>query len=98
MHLYRLADTVSPPRLSDAGEMIIDDIVAQYGNLSVQGITKASKETAPFENAVQYDLLQMEQTIPAVHAEEEAWRSHLVEIEEHGTISLQELAERYTSA
>ena len=95
MHLYRLADTASPPRLPDAGEMVINDIVAQYGDFSVQKITKASKETAPFENAVQYDLLQMEQTIPAVQAEESAWKSHVSEIEEQGTISLQELTERY---
>ncbi len=95
MHLYRLADTVSPPRLSDAGEMVIGDIVAQYGMLSVEAITKVSRETAPFKNANQCDLLPMEQSIPAMRSEKADWGSHLAEVEEQGAVSLQELAESY---
>ena len=95
MYLYRLAETTSPARLSDAGEMVIDDIVAQYGWLSVRAITEVSKETAPFKNANQYDILPMEHSIPAMVSEKADWSSHLSEVEEQGTVSLQELAERY---
>ena len=95
MYLYRLPETTFPDRLTDAGEMVIDDIVAQYGWLSVKAITKVSKETAPFKNANQYDLLPMEHSIPAIVSEKADWSSHLSEVEEQGTVSLQELAERY---
>ncbi len=94
-YLYRLAEAASPVRLSDAGEMVIDDIVAQYGKLSVKAITKVSKGTAAFQNANQYGPLPMEQSIPAMRSENADWSSHLSELEEQGTVSLQDLAERY---
>ena len=94
-HLYRCAEAASSGRLSDAGEMIIGDIAAQYGMLSVDEITKLSKETAPFENAKRNGQLPMAQSIPAIWSEKPDWSSHLSELEEQGAVSLEELAEGY---
>ena len=95
MYLYGLAETTSPARLSDAGEMVIDDIVAQYGKLSVKAITRVSKKTAPFANAEQYDHLKMEHSIPVMSAPESNWDGHLAELNQQGTISLEELLEEH---
>ena len=95
MHLYRLAESIVPPRLSDEGEMVISDIVAQYGMLSVQAITDVSKKTAPFANAEQYDRLEMEHSIPSMSALESNWDGHLAELNQQGTVSLEELLEEH---
>ena len=93
--LFRYVPSEKQPQLGDVGEMIVDDIIAQYGHTSVSEITRRSKETAPFENAVQYSHLQMECHTPAQETKEGEWQSHLREIEEHGSISLDELMEEY---
>ena len=95
MYLYRFAQAETPSRLSEAGDLVISDIVAQYGSLSVDAITRVSKETAPFANANQYEPLHMEQTMPAMQSEDNGWEAHLLEIEELGTVSLEELVEGY---
>ena len=95
MHLYRLSPSVNPPEFPAAGEMVIEDIVAQYGKLSVDDITKVSKQTAPFKDANQYDLLRMEQTAPAVRSATPDWEAHVSELGEQGTVSLEELVEEY---
>lgn len=95
MYLYRLAETTYPARLSDAGEMVINDIVAQYGMLSVQAITNVSKKTAPFAKAEQYDLLEMEHSIPALSALEFEWDGYLAELHQQGTVSLEDLLEEH---
>lgn len=95
MHLYRLAPTTASPKLSEAGEMIIKDIVTQYGKFSVDAITRISKKTAPFANAEQYDLLQMEQTMPVVRSQDSEWSSHLADLQDEGTVSLEQLVEEY---
>ncbi|MCH7625624.1 MAG: SocA family protein [Chloroflexi bacterium] len=46
----------------DAGErQVLMDIVSQYGNMSIQSLVGASKRTIPFEDARQYQLLEMKQ-------------------------------------
>lgn len=95
MYLYRLAETTHPARLSDAGEMVINDIVAQYGMLSVQAITNVSKKTAPFANSQQYDRLELQQSIPAMRAPKCDWDEHLAELGQLGTVSLEELLEEH---
>ena len=92
---FRFVSSEEWPQLSDVGEMIVDDIIAQYGHTSVREITRRSKKTAPFENAVQYSQLQMECHAPAQETKAGEWQSHLREIEEHGSISVDELMEEY---
>ena len=92
---FRFVPSEKWPQLSDVGEMIVDDIIAQYGHTSVSEITRRSKETVPFENAVQFSQLQMECHSPAQGTKAGEWDAHLREIEEHGSISLDELMEEY---
>ena len=92
---YRFIASAESPSLNSAGEMIVDDIIAQYGGLSVQAITRASKRTAPFDKATQYSPLHMEHAIPALSTEREDWNAHLIEVKEEGTVSLEELMEEY---
>ena len=94
-HLYRLSPSCAAPAMDDAGEMVISDIIAQYGWHSVSSITRESKRTAPFQKAVQYDELHMEVSSPAVHSAEDDWEAHLLEVEERGSVSLEELIEEY---
>ena len=97
-HRYGISPAVSPPQFPAAGEMVIEDIVAQYGKLSVDAITKVSKQTAPFKDANQYDRLRMEQTAPAVRSATPDWEAHVSELGEQGTVSLEELIEEYRLA
>ena len=57
---FRFTPAAQPPQLSNVGEMIVDDIIAQYGRLSVRAITRVSKQTAPFESAKQFSSLHMD--------------------------------------
>ncbi len=49
--------------LNDLGpgeRQVVRDIAREFGKQSVKGIVAASKQTAPFSNAEQYDVLEME--------------------------------------
>lgn len=92
---YRVSPSVETPQLDEVGEMVIHDVIAQYGWHSVTAITKASKKTAPFDSAVQFEPLGMEMRIPAIQIEEDDWEAHIAELEEEGTVSLEELVEEY---
>ena len=83
------------PRLSPEAEMVIQDVIQQYGHLSVQSITAKSKQTAPFKNAVQYELLPMEQIAPAGQSKEGDWDAYQRDLKESGTKSLQDVRRRY---
>ena len=83
------------PSLSPEVRMVVDDVLHRYGSLSVQAITAESKETASFRQASQYDLLEMEQRFPALSTTEEDWWAHQAELEEYGTLSLEEIKEMY---
>ena len=56
------------PTLDAKAEMVMNDVVDRYGHLSVKKITTVSKQTSPFKNASQYDMLTMEQSAPALIA------------------------------
>ena len=83
------------PPLSPEARMALDGVLHRYGGLSVQEITAKSKETAPFREASQYDLLRMEQRFPALSTTEEDLRAYLADLEENGALSLEEIKERY---
>ena len=90
---YSRIKSASGARLNAQGEMVIGDIVAQYGQLSVHAITEVSKKTAPFANAEQYDRLEMKHSIPAISALESDWDGFLAELNQHGTVSLEQLVD-----
>ena len=91
---YKIAPNVNLSPISPEGELIIGDIVRQYGKLSTAVITAASKRTAPFKNAVKYQSLRMEQLTEPGHTLEGDWDAHQQEINEEGTVSLDDMRQR----
>ena len=85
------------PELDSTVEMVLDDVVARYGDLGVDDITAESKKTKPFRNASQYDLLEMECQFPALRASEEDIRGHHREIADGGLVSLEELKQGHVA-
>ena len=75
--------------------LVISDVVAQFGALSVKAITAASKKTKPFQDASQYDLLVMEQTVPALRAEPEDVAAFRDDLSQRGTVPHDVLLSRY---
>jgi hypothetical protein len=67
----------------------------QYGNLSVPAIVAITKRTEPFKVAKQYRLLEMNQSAPAEQTTEGDWDFYQRELKELGTVSLEELQQRY---
>jgi uncharacterized phage-associated protein len=92
---FRFMPSSECPNLGIEGEMVINDILAQYGRLSVRSVTKVSKQTAPFEHIPQYSSIQMEHHIPVHRLEEGEWDRHVEEVEQEGTVSLDELIDEY---
>ena len=83
------------PGLSPEAELVIQDVIQQYGHLSVQSITAKSKRTAPFKDSVQYQLLTMEQSASVGQTKEGDWDAYQRDLKESGTLSLQEAKSRY---
>ena len=92
---FELTADCDVPTLSPEPEMAINDVIHQHGRLSVKDITAESKKTEPFRNASPYDMLKMDHSIPAVTTTEEDWRAYQADIEENGTLSLEQIKERY---
>ena len=88
------ADAVIEP-LHAGAEMVISDILHVFGHYSVAKITAYSKETRPFKNAKQYDLLVFEQTSPVEQGSAEDWGAHQRELAELGTTSQEEIMAEY---
>lgn len=86
------------PTLSPEAEMVIQDVIHQYGRLSVSAITAKSKQTAPFKNAVQYSLLSMEQSAPAGRTTESDWDAYQRDLKENGILTLEQIKKRYRLA
>lgn len=84
-----------PPPLSDEAEMVVDDVIHQYSMLSIEEITELTKETAPFKKALRYSLLSMEHSAPAGRTNEEEWGAYQHDLKEHGTVSLEDVKQRY---
>ena len=92
---FRFAPESERPNLGIEGEMVINDIVAQYGRLSVTAVTKVAKQTTPFAHMSQYSAIQMEHHIPAYKIGEGEWSRHVQEVEQEGTVTLDELMDEY---
>ena len=83
------------PTLPDTVEMVISDVVNRYGKLSVRDITAASKKTGPFKKASQYDMLTMEQSAPAMSTTAEDTEAYRRDVEERGTLTLEQVKREY---
>ena len=92
---FGFAPTSECPNLGIEGEMVVNDILAQYGRLSVTAVTKVAKQTAPFAHMSQYSAIQMEHHIPAHQIAEGEWGKHVQEVEREGTVTLDELMDEY---
>ena len=66
-------------------------MIGVYGKLTLQQLVAASKRTKPFKSARQYELIEMEQTAPALAGAQADWEAHLQEAAKEGFRSLQEI-------
>ena len=82
-------------RMNEAAEMVIDDIVDQYGKLSIDEVTARSKETLAFATAKRRGTLVMNQSAPGMSSSEDDWESHLSDVERNGTTSLEQMIDEY---
>lgn len=82
------------PRLTPEAEIIMKDVIAQYGRLTTEVITKKTKETSPFKHAKQYEVLEMKQIAPKYTASEDDLKAYERDLKESGTISLTEMGKR----
>jgi len=92
---FQISSDVRAESLPPHAEMLVEDVIAQYGKLSVEEITEATKQTEPFKTAIQYSVLSMKHSAPAVTATESQWEKHRIELEEQGVLSLAQIKERY---
>lgn len=91
---FSKVNSVSPPPLRAQEEMVLADVLFQFGTLNTPTITAATKAIKPFQIATQYDILKMERQFPAVEASAEDVENHFREMDSGGT-TLDELKERY---
>jgi uncharacterized phage-associated protein len=89
--MYKIAPAASVRPLSAEAEQVVEAVLARYGAMKVPQIVNASKRTKPFEQARQHELLHMKQMAPAGSSTSEEFQAHQRELEEHGTISLEQL-------
>ena len=90
-YVYKIAPAASVRPLSAEAEQVVEAVLARYGAMKVPQIVNASKRTKPFEQARQYQLLRMERLAPAESTTSEEFQAHQREVEEHGTISVEQL-------
>ncbi len=87
---YAAGDARCEP-LDPEAEHILDGVIGVYGKLTLQQLVAASKRTKPFKSARQYELIEMEQTAPALAGAQADWEAHLQEAAKEGFRSLQEI-------
>jgi hypothetical protein len=92
---FQIAPGVEAKSLPPHAEMLVEDVIAQYGALSVEEITEVTKQTEPFRTAIQYSVLSMKHSAPAVTATESQWENHRREVEEQGMLSLAQMRDKY---
>jgi len=92
---FAIRHDVEVPPLPLEAEMVIADVMRQYGKLSISAITAKSKRTAPFKDADQYSVLSMRQSAPAGCTTEGDWEAYERDLRETGTLSLEEVKSRY---
>ena len=93
-YFLSIPDTETPT-LDAKAEMVMSDVVNCYGKLSVKGITAVSKKTGPFKKASQHDMLTMEQLAPALTATAEDVEAYNRDLEENGTLTLEQIKRDY---
>lgn len=54
---FRLPDDAELPPLEPDEEMVVADVIAKFGGLTLTSLVAASKRTAPFQTARQYERL-----------------------------------------
>ncbi|MBI4198426.1 MAG: DUF4065 domain-containing protein [Chloroflexi bacterium] len=84
--------------MTPEAEMVIADILEQYGRLSVAAVTRVAKRTEPFRNGTQYTVLELKQTVPVLYGAKEEWEKFQTEIKEEGTWTLDDLKREYRLA
>ena len=57
--------------------------------------SEVSKKTSPFKNASQYDMLVMEQLAPALSATAEDAEDYQRDLEEYGTLTLEQVKRNF---
>ena len=92
---FGVAREVAVPRLPDHAEMIVDDVIRKFDQMSVEEITEYSKQTEPFKNAKRYGLLSMSQSAPAQQGRDDEWAKHSREVDGSGLRSLEEIKEKF---
>ena len=92
---FTVAQGVRVKPLPPHAEMLVEDVVSQYSSLSLEQITEVSKQTQPFRSADQYSLLVMEQLAPAGTTTESDWDAYQRDLEENGSLSLEDVKRRY---
>lgn len=92
---FQLRPETEIPALSAEAEMVVGNIVQQYGGLSVSAIAELTQRTASFQAAPKYGLLTMRQSAPAGQTTEEDWEAYQQDLKQNGTLSLEEVKRRY---
>ena len=75
--------------------MLVDDIVRQYGGLSIEDITEVTKQTKPFKTAAKYSVLVMEHSAPTNGSPDREREKHRDEVENDGLWGLEDLKKEY---
>jgi|SRR3990172_869925 len=89
--MFKIADPERLPPLEPAKSAVVRDILAQFGHMGIRDITAASKRTAPFKNAKQYDVLDLDETKNALYTSREDFAAYQGELKKHPPISLEEV-------
>ena len=92
---YVIEPSVGVPEAPATLEVIVDDVMRKYGHMTVAQVTKASKETAPFKTARQYQVLVMEKNSPAVLSTAADAEAYLKDLAKSGTTSLEDIKKLY---
>ena len=92
---YKVAPGISVMPLPGYAEMLVDDIVRQYGGLSIEDITEVTKQTKPFKTAAKYSVLVMEHSAPTNGSPDREWEKHRDEVENDGLWGLEDLKKEY---
>jgi uncharacterized phage-associated protein len=92
---FQIVPDVKVEPLPPHAEMLVEDVIAQYGKLSVEAIAEVTKQTEPFKTAAQYSILSMKHSAPAVTAMGSQWEKHRRAVEEQGMLSLAQIRDKY---
>lgn len=92
---FGIAEGATVHPLPGHAEMIIDDVIGKFNQMSTEEISEASKQTEPFKNAEQYGLLVMTHSAPTMRGDDDEWAKHKRELEEEGLYSLEEVKEKF---